>query len=148
MAELAEVLPGLWPLVVGALGAVAGSFANCAAYRVPRGLSMRQPPSQCPACGTRLGILDLVPILSYISLRGRCRQCQAPVPLTSLGIEVLLAAVALGIYALVGPWWGLWPALAGGLGLAVAGVVLVHGYRPWPAPHRGAVKARVKTRRR
>jgi len=46
-------------------------------YRLPRNESLIRPPSRCPACGMRLGFWDLIPVLSYFLLRGRCRYCEA-----------------------------------------------------------------------
>lgn len=57
-----------------------GSFLNVCIDRLPQGQSIINPPSHCSACNQKLGILDLVPIFSYLFLRGRCRYCQAPIP--------------------------------------------------------------------
>lgn len=84
-----------WPLVGGIFGSVMGSFLECAAYRIPRGISMRQPPSQCPSCHTRLGVPDLVPVFSYLALRGHCRHCNAPIGRKALVLEVV--STILGI---------------------------------------------------
>ncbi len=61
------------------LGAVIGSFLNVVIYRLPKGESIVHPPSHCPVCGHRLGPVDMVPIISWIVFRGRCRYCGAPV---------------------------------------------------------------------
>ena len=82
-------------LVSIALGAVFGSFLSCALYRVPRGLSLRQPPSQCPRCGTKLKPLDLIPVLSWVFSRGKCRHCGGPIPASYPATEALSAALAL-----------------------------------------------------
>lgn len=75
------------------LGAVFGSFLNCAAWRIAHGESFLRGRSRCPACGHALGIADLVPILSWIFQRGRCRYCGEKVsvryPLTELFFAVL-----------------------------------------------------------
>lgn len=91
-ALIAQQWPWFWPLWGGVLGAVLGSFLNCARYRLPRGESLRHPPSRCPSCQTVLGVPDLVPVFSYVVLRGRCRHCKAGIPLSSLVIEVVCAA--------------------------------------------------------
>lgn len=62
-------------IIVILLGLVFGSFYNVVAYRVPRGESLAAPPSHCPQCGHRLGALELVPVLSFLWQRGRCRHC-------------------------------------------------------------------------
>ena len=62
-------------IIVILLGLVFGSFYNVVAYRGPRGESLAAPPSHCPQCGHRLGALELVPVLSFLWQRGRCRHC-------------------------------------------------------------------------
>lgn len=63
------------------LGLFVGSFLNVCIDRLPQGESIITPPSHCPSCNRKVGIIDLVPVLSYIWLRGRCRYCQAHIPL-------------------------------------------------------------------
>ncbi len=58
-----------------ALGAVMGSFINCAAWRLVHRESVLRGRSHCAKCGHTLGVLELVPIFSYLALRGRCRWC-------------------------------------------------------------------------
>jgi len=86
-------------LIAFLLGLVAGSFATAVAHRVPRGVSVAGPRSQCPACGAQIGARDNVPVLSWILLRGRSRCCGARIspryPLTELAVGVLFAAAAL-----------------------------------------------------
>lgn len=61
------------------VGTSVGSFLNVVAYRLPRRLDLVRRPSSCTSCGTCLAWYDLVPVLSYILLRGRCRGCHARV---------------------------------------------------------------------
>lgn len=79
------------------LGAVVGSFGNVVVYRLPRGESVVTPGSRCPSCGRRLSALDLVPVLSWLFLRGRCRTCGARIspryPLVEAFMAVLFAAL-------------------------------------------------------
>ncbi|MBM3696447.1 MAG: prepilin peptidase, partial [Actinobacteria bacterium] len=56
-------------------GAVAGSFVNVVAHRVPRGMSVIRPRSACPGCGHEIRSRDNIPVLSWLLLRGRCRDC-------------------------------------------------------------------------
>lgn len=81
------------------LGLVAGSFVTAVAHRVPRGLSIAGPRSECPACGSRIAAYDNVPVLSWLVLRGRARCCGASIspryPLTELGLGLLFAATVL-----------------------------------------------------
>jgi len=67
--------------VFALLGLFIGSFLNVCIDRLPRGQSIINPPSHCSACNHKLGILDLIPLFSYLWLRGRCRYCRAPIPI-------------------------------------------------------------------
>lgn len=57
------------------IGAVIGSFLNVCIYRIPVGKSIVSPPSSCGSCGHRLSFLDMIPVLSYFLLGGKCRYC-------------------------------------------------------------------------
>lgn len=83
----------LLALFAFAVGASVGSFVNLAADRLPAGRSLVAPPSSCDACGVRLGPVDLVPVLSYLALRGRCRSCGAPIPRRVVAVEAGLGAL-------------------------------------------------------
>jgi leader peptidase (prepilin peptidase)/N-methyltransferase len=73
-------------IVISALyGLLAGSFLTVVVDRVPRGASVVTPGSACGNCGLRLGPRDLVPVFSWLILRGKCRQCH-----TSIGTEPLV----------------------------------------------------------
>jgi len=68
-------------LVFTLLGLFVGSFLNVCIDRLPRGQSIIHPRSHCAACNRKLGNLDLIPLFSYLWLRGRCRYCRAHIPL-------------------------------------------------------------------
>ncbi len=68
-------------LVFTLLGLFVGSFLNVCIDRLPRGQSIIHPRSHCAVCNRELGTLDLLPIFSYLWLRGRCRYCRARIPL-------------------------------------------------------------------
>ena len=71
------------------LGMVVASFLNVCCDRLPVGESLIYPPSHCPACQRRLSFAkDMIPVFSYLWLRGRCRYCQAPIPRRILWVEV------------------------------------------------------------
>jgi leader peptidase (prepilin peptidase)/N-methyltransferase len=70
------------------LGTVIGSFLNVLADRLPYGISIVSPPSQCPHCGRRLKPLELIPILSYLLLRGKCITCKATIPIRIMFVEL------------------------------------------------------------
>lgn len=89
----------LLAVLCGLLGLIVGSFLNVVVWRVPRGESVISPPSHCPSCDTPIRPYDNVPVVSWLVLRGRCRDCRAPIspryPLVELGTGVLFAAMAV-----------------------------------------------------
>jgi leader peptidase (prepilin peptidase)/N-methyltransferase len=108
-------------VLFGAVGAIAGSFANVCIHRLPRGESVVHPPSRCPKCGARVAFYDNVPVLSWLVLRGRCRSCAAPISPRYPLVEAAGAAIFAGAALL----WGPAPVAAGGALLALACVILV-----------------------
>ncbi len=89
-------------LIVALFGLAFGSFLNVCIYRLPRAESVVAPGSHCPACGHSIRWHDNIPLLSYLLLRGRCRDCQARIsPLYPL-VEALTAAVLLADFSLYG----------------------------------------------
>ena len=80
-----------------------GSFLNVCIYRIPRGESIVFPPSHCPKCGSRVVVRDLIPVFSYLFLKGRCRYCRERIsPLYPL-VEVLTSLLFAAIYIQFGP---------------------------------------------
>ena len=79
-------------------GACMGSFINCAAVRLAKGEGFARGRSHCPVCGHTLSALELIPLLSWLALRGRCRWCGARIsaryPLTELALGVSCAGAA------------------------------------------------------
>ncbi|WP_028392095.1 prepilin peptidase [Bacillus cihuensis] len=65
---------------IGIIGLVLGSFYNVVGLRIPENQSVVRPRSQCPACKRTLTATDLVPVLSYVFLRGKCRNCHSKIP--------------------------------------------------------------------
>lgn len=84
-------------VVVVVAGLVIGSFLTVVVDRVPQGGSVNAPPSRCGSCGLRLGPLDLVPVVSWLALRGKCRRCRAPIGIDPIAIELTNA----GLYVLM-----------------------------------------------
>ena len=91
-----------WLLIawIAAMGGVIGSFLNVVVYRLPAGLSIVHPGSHCPKCNHPIRWFDNVPVLSWFLLRGRCRDCHAPISIRYPLVEAatmlmfLLLAVA------------------------------------------------------
>lgn len=75
------------------LGVVTGSFLTTVIERLPRGESFARGRSRCGACWRPLRALELVPVFSFLALRGRCRGCGEPIPRWHLGVEVACAAL-------------------------------------------------------
>ncbi len=77
-------------LIVGFfIGAAIGSFLNVVIYRLPKGMSLSHPPSHCPNCEHRLGVMDLFPLLSYLLTGGKCRYCKNKVSPRYFWVEIL-----------------------------------------------------------
>lgn len=95
-------------------GAAIGSFIGTVLVRLPEERSVLTGRSACDACGTRIGVRDLVPLVSWLALRGQCRHCRAPIGLWQIGCElggatvaaaaVLLAPAGLALPAMVLGW--------------------------------------------
>jgi len=85
-------------LTVAAVGLIFGSFTNVLIARIPTGESIVTPPSHCPRCGHRLGVLDLVPVLSWLFLKGKCRYCQEAISIRYPAVELLTAALFMGVF--------------------------------------------------
>ena len=77
------------------LGAVFGSFLNCAAWRIAHGESFMRGRSHCPSCGHELSARDLIPVFSWLFLRGRCRYCGEKVSVRYPLTELFFALVTL-----------------------------------------------------
>lgn len=95
---MTEVFIGCAPCLFGLFGLAVGSFLNVCICRLPEGESVVSPPSHCPGCGQCIRWFDNIPLLSYIVLRGRCRNCGASIswqyPLVEFATGVLFAATA------------------------------------------------------
>jgi len=85
------------------VGCILGSFLNVVIYRLPRGQSVVRPGSKCPRCGVAIRWYDNVPVLSYLLLRGKCRDCGERINARYPIVELLAGAVPALIYARYGP---------------------------------------------
>ena len=63
------------------IGTILGSFYNVVGYRIPKGESIIFPSSHCPKCNHKLKFYELIPILSYIIQKGKCKKCQKKIPI-------------------------------------------------------------------
>ncbi|MCL0076421.1 prepilin peptidase [Dehalococcoidia bacterium] len=110
------------------IGICVGSFLNVCIDRLPRGQSIVNPPSHCPTCGRKLKRIELIPLVSYLWLRGRCRSCGTGIPRRVVGVELgtgllfafLSFSYGFGVEFLV-------LALCGSLFLVLAVIDLEHG---------------------
>lgn len=86
-------------IALGLFGSLIGSFLNVVIYRVPLGKSIVSPPSACGNCGHEIRPYDNIPLISWLWLRGKCRDCgtriSARYPLIELGTAVFFAIVAV-----------------------------------------------------
>jgi leader peptidase (prepilin peptidase) / N-methyltransferase len=78
-------------------GLLVGSFLNVVVWRLPRGESLVAPGSHCPGCAHPVRPYDNVPVLSWLALRGRCRDCRTPISARYPLVEALTAALAAGV---------------------------------------------------
>lgn len=97
---MTEELPREFYLAVTVfLGLVFGSFATALSYRLPRGLSIvKMKRSACPSCKRPLSAIDLVPVFSWLFLRGKCRTCKAPIGWQYPAIELATLLLCLAFY--------------------------------------------------
>ena len=92
-------MDALAALLVAPFALAVGSFLNVVIARVPEGRSLNSPGSSCPRCDAPIRWYDNVPVLSWLILRGKCRDCQAPISIRYPAVELLtliiLSAIAL-----------------------------------------------------
>jgi len=96
--------------IIFVLGCVVGSFLNVCIYRMPRYRSVVAPPSHCPQCGARLAGRDLVPLLSFLALGGKCRRCGGMISWRYFLVELLTGVVFVATWLALGPGARVMPA--------------------------------------
>jgi len=84
--------------LVFVFGTLIGSFLNVCIYRIPRALSVVLPGSQCPSCGKRLKFWQLIPVVSFVALKGGCRACGAKISYIYPLVELLTGFVFLALF--------------------------------------------------
>lgn len=92
------MLASFFVIAVGLFGALIGSFLNVVVWRTPRGESLVHPGSHCPHCDHEIRWFDNIPVISWLVLRGKCRDCGGPIssryPLVELGTALFFAGIA------------------------------------------------------
>jgi leader peptidase (prepilin peptidase)/N-methyltransferase len=117
--------------VLGALGGAVGSFLNVVVHRVPRRESLVRPGSHCPACSAPVRPYDNLPVVSWLVLRGRCRDCGTRISARYPAIELLTAVTFVAVALARGFDAGLLLELPfAALLIAVAGIDLEHRIVP------------------
>jgi leader peptidase (prepilin peptidase)/N-methyltransferase len=130
-ATVTPVTTAVLLAVAGVLGLLVGSFLNVVIWRVPRGESVVHPRSACPGCGEAIAPYDNVPVLSWLLLRGRCRDCGAVISARYPAVELATAAVFVVLALRIGADAAL-PAYLylGAVGVALAVIDIDHKRLP------------------
>jgi len=93
---------GIEVVLIFILGLIVGSFSNVCIYRIPRNESIVYPASHCPKCHSNISPKDNIPLLSYILLKGRCRNCKSKISIQYPIVELLTGLIYLIIYLIYG----------------------------------------------
>src|SRR5215468_9708092 len=92
----------LWSLVFFVFGCMVGSFLNVVIHRLPLGQSIVSPPSHCPHCKYSIPWYLNVPLVTWLSLRGKCKNCGAPISIRYFLVEFLTGVTFLGCWLAFG----------------------------------------------
>lgn len=111
----------IWLVFIFAFGCCVGSFLNVVIYRLPRDKSLIMPPSSCPACGQRIQFYDNIPLVSWLVLGRKCRDCRAPISPRYFVIELLTGMVFVGLF-----WLYFRTGLRAGMGAFLTGGWLIY----------------------
>mgnify|MGYP003576736546 FL=1 len=120
----------MWPVALGVLGVIFGSFIATLALRWPEGRSAMRGRSQCDSCHKSLRAHELVPLLSYALQRGRCRACGGTIHPGHLAVEIAGALVGVAAGLVAPGWEGVAGAVFGWLLLALAALDLAAFWLP------------------
>ena len=91
-------LLAFWMVFVFFMGLCVGSFLNVCIWRIPRNESIVFPPSHCPKCDHELSWFENIPLLSWVFLRGKCRNCSNPITIRYFLVELLTGFLFLGVW--------------------------------------------------
>lgn len=89
-------------IIIFLFGLIIGSFLNVCIFRIPAGESIAFPPSHCSKCKRNLKVIDLIPVLSYLFLGGKCRYCKTKISIRYPLVELLTGFLYLGVYEYYG----------------------------------------------
>ena len=112
-----------WAFVFFVFGSVVGSFLNVCIHRMPLEQSLIRPPSQCPKCEYSISWHLNMPIISWLMLRGKCRQCTEPISPRYIGVEILTGFAFLACWAVFGAQNTLGVLLATTWSIVLAGLI-------------------------
>ena len=99
------MLTAILLVLLTVFGLAIGSFMTVVAARVPAGESIVRPRSACPTCGAEIRNRDNVPVLGWLLLRGRCRDCGSKIPVRYPLLELSTAAVIVGSFLVYDDLW-------------------------------------------
>src|SRR5512137_588828 len=91
-----------WSVVFFVFGCIVGSFLNVCIYRMPLSQSVISPPSHCPHCKYSIPWFLNIPLVTWLYLGGKCRNCRAPIAARYFMVELLTAIVFLGCWLMFG----------------------------------------------
>src|ERR1044071_6698359 len=97
MPDLNLVSPVIGYVVAGVFGAVIGSFLNVVIHRIPLEESIVFPNSRCPSCGGAIAFYDNIPVVSWAILGAKCRHCNERISIRYPAVELLTAALFVGV---------------------------------------------------
>ena len=97
MPDLNLIPPVIGYVIAGVFGAIIGSFLNVVIHRVPHEQSIVFPNSRCPSCGSAIAFYDNIPILSYLVLGAKCRNCKEHISIRYPAVELLTAALFVAV---------------------------------------------------
>ena len=91
----------IWVAFAFAFGACVGGFLNVVIYRLPRDKSLVRPGSACPGCNKAIAFYDNIPLVSWLMLGGKCRNCKTSISFRYFVIELLTAIIFAGLSAII-----------------------------------------------
>jgi leader peptidase (prepilin peptidase) / N-methyltransferase len=97
MPDLNLVPPAVGYVIAGVFGAIIGSFLNVVIHRIPLEESIVFPNSRCPSCGGAIAFYDNIPVVSWVILGAKCRHCKERISIRYPAVELLTAALFVGV---------------------------------------------------